>query len=127
MSQVELCIHKQPAAFRPLSMALREIVLAQSPLVHEQIKWGLPFFAAHRDLCYLNVPKGKHYVELCFIQGHKLSNAQGALHVAGRRWIHGLRFESLSDLDGDLVREVVQEALMVDEDVHRSGGKTYTK
>lgn len=81
------------------AIALRYIIKQALPQVEECVKWDLPFYMLHGNLCYINVRK--HTVELGLYRGVHLSNSNGLLQG-----------------DGKLIKHVV---LMPDEDIPKDG------
>ena len=78
------------------------------------MRFKIPFYDRKSWICYLNPTKdGK--VELAFTRGNELSNAQGLLQHRGRKQISGIVFGSLDDIPEQAIREVIHEALMLDD------------
>jgi len=118
MSPVEAYYQKLDPERRQLAYILRDIVLAASPQVTEKLAWGLPFFYAHSYLCYLN-PDKKGGLYLGFTRGNQLSNQQGILEMKGRKQIASISYRSVEDIDVAPLEEILQEALLVDEEFNK--------
>ncbi len=54
---------------------------------------------------------------MCFIRGYELSNAQGLLESKGRKQVLSIDFSSVSEIPKDAIREIINEALYLDETV----------
>lgn len=79
-----------------------------------KIRYKIPFYSRHSWICYLNPKKGGK-IELAFIRGNGLSNAQGLLQRNKRKQITGIEFQNLSDIPYQVVNEIIQEAILLDE------------
>lgn len=79
-----------------------------------KIRYKIPFYDHKSWICYLNPIKGGK-VELAFIRGNELSNKQGLLNAKERKQIAGIEFENLDSIPFDTVREIVLEAILLDE------------
>lgn len=102
---------EKKAPWRKELEALREILLSLP--VEETIKWGAPFYTSNGKNI-VGMAAFKNYVGLWFIQGallkdkqHKLINAQEGKTSAMRQW----RFSSIDELDEQLIKEYVLEAI----------------
>jgi hypothetical protein len=93
-----------------------------------KISYQIPFYYNRSWVCYLNpVPEGK--VELAFPRGNELSNDQGILMSNGRKQVKGVILEKTSDIPLEKIKEIVNEAILLDETVpysfkHPSSEKT---
>lgn len=56
-------------------------------------------------------------MELCFLRGNELSNAQGILDFKDRTQVSGIEWGNVSEIQEELVYEIIQEALLLDETV----------
>ena len=81
-----------------------------------KIRYRIPFYYSRSWICYLS-PKKDGGVELAFLRGNELSNSQGILDSKDRKQVSGIEYQSVKDIDFDLLLEVIQEALMLDETV----------
>lgn len=114
---VDLFIESQPADKQVLLQRLRSLILASAPYVEESIKWNIPFYSAHGLLCYLNpLPKG---VALGFCRGALLSNTGGLLRGKGAA-VRLFPLSAGAPLREDRIRELLQEALLLNQTLRRS-------
>lgn len=84
------------------------------PAIESKIRYRIPFYYQYSWICYLN-PQKKGGVELVFLRGKDMSNAQGILDFKGRKQVSGLMIKSHKDIDLKLVSELFAEALIIDE------------
>jgi hypothetical protein len=91
-------------------------ILAQHPGVTGKIRFKVPFYYRKSWICYLN-PLKNGGVELCFLRGNELSNEQDLLDAKGRKQVYGVEYRAAEDIRSTLLDEVLQEALLLDEEV----------
>ena len=107
---------------REIAFHLREVILAASPKIVEKWAWKTAFFYHHSYLCYFNTEKnGGLYIG--FTRGNLLSNQQGILQMKGRKQIASIHYQSLHDIHEAPLQEILQEAILVDEEWMRSKKK----
>lgn len=79
-----------------------------------KIRYKIPFFFNRSWICYLN-PVKPDGIELAFTRGNELSNIQGILDSKGRKQISGIVINSLDRINIQEIREIIQEAILLDE------------
>ncbi|MBI1192562.1 MAG: hypothetical protein GC205_05240 [Bacteroidetes bacterium] len=79
----------------------------------DKIRFRIPFYYGRTWICYMNPLKNGN-VELAFIRGHELSNAQGLLESKGRKQICGIELQQVSAIPVKALNEIVQEAILLD-------------
>lgn len=104
---------------RELMLYLHELLI-ENPGVVARIRYKIPFYDRNSWVCYLNPRKGDK-VELVFTSGSKLSNEQGLLESRGRKMVRGIEIGSIDSMPDQAVREVIAEALVLDEVMPYSG------
>ena len=80
----------------------------------DKLRYKIPFYDGKTWICYLNPKKGDK-IELVFLRGQELSNAQGLLNDKGRKMVSGIEFTSVAEIPIDAVNEIIQEAIYLDE------------
>lgn len=113
---------------------LRSLIRETEPRLQEKLSYGVPYFSHYRRVCFLwpsscipgcesrPVPvHGEVTLGLCY--GNLLSNAQGLLLKEGRKQVYVIRFSSLDQIDEHAVREIIQEAVLVDEEFKKNNKK----
>ncbi|MEQ9036385.1 MAG: DUF1801 domain-containing protein [Gracilimonas sp.] len=102
-------------------------LLTSFPTVSSAIKYRIPFYDQKTWVCYLN-PLKNGKVSLCFLRGYELSNEQGLLESKGRKQVLSVDFGSVDEIPKDTIREIINEALFLDEAVpYNPKGKSITK
>lgn len=114
---VDLFIESQQPDKQALLQRLRSLILDSAPHVEESIKWNIPFYSAHGLLCYLNPqPTG---IALGFCRGALLSNLGGLLQGSGKE-VRLLLCSSVTDVREKNIRELLQEALLLNQSLRRN-------
>jgi hypothetical protein len=114
MNASEKYIEDAPEKYRETLYVLREIILNSSPFIEEKIAYTVPFFKHFGMLCY--IAHGKRGVEVGFWRGNELSNEQGALTSDERKIVRSLVYQKVEDIDEQILMEVLQEAMMLNEE-----------
>ena len=112
-------IYQKEGEQQAILLTLHELITSL-PEISSRLRYKIPFYDRHSWICYLN-PVGKQGVELSFTRGNQLSNVQGLLRAKGRKQVRGILYEHRSDIDQDLLLEVLQEALLLDEEMPYRG------
>ena len=81
-----------------------------------RLQYNLPFYYRKSWICYL-FPTKKGTIELAFTRGNELSNSQGILKTTGRKLVSSIGFKNLEDIPVDLIKEVINEAVILDETI----------
>jgi hypothetical protein len=84
--------------------------------LNTKISYRIPFYYNRSWICYLNPIKGDG-IELAFPRGNELSNSKGILLDKGRKQVLGIDIFKLSDCPLNDVREIIHEAIFLDETV----------
>ncbi|MEL6593493.1 MAG: DUF1801 domain-containing protein [Bacteroidota bacterium] len=91
-------------------------LFAEEMELEAKIRYKVPFYFRHSWICYLN-PVKPEGIELVMLRGNELSNAQGLLEARGRKQVSGIIFTNVSEIQTDLIREILHEAIILDETV----------
>jgi hypothetical protein len=115
MDTVESFILEKTGVQRVLLQYFHRLLLEQ-PGVTAKIRYKIPFYYRKSWVCYLN-PVKNNGIELAFLRGNELSNEQQLLDFRGRKQVSGIIFYKLSEVPEEAVMEIIQEALLLDEEV----------
>ena len=110
LNAIDDFILKLPEEQRPMVDYLRTYIKSHDRGISERIAYGLPFFYYKKPLCYLNILKNG--VDLGFMDGNKLKHRQEFI-ADKRKRVRSLFFKWEEDVDLELVREVLAEAMAV--------------
>jgi uncharacterized protein YdhG (YjbR/CyaY superfamily) len=127
MEEVENLIAELPNDEKTIVKRLRSIILETEPRLQERLSYGVPYFFHHRRVCFLwpisLLPAGhklkseeentKVTFGLCY--GNLLSNEQGLLQLGNRKQVALIQYTSAKEINEQAVREIIQEAVLVDE------------
>lgn len=111
--QVELFIAEiADEQIQVTTQVAHDFILDLLPHAQASIKYDIPFYSIHKNICYLN-PQKDHLV-LGFYAGVHLSNAQGILQGDGKQVRH-IYLYTPEDVLREAVAEVLLEAATYDE------------
>jgi hypothetical protein len=99
-------------ALKPIAEAIREMVLAQSPEIKEELKWGMPNYTYDRLMAYIIFAKSR--VSLGFHKGSKIASAddRGILEGAGTFMRH-VKLTSLEKADWEYLAKLTRAAMQI--------------
>lgn len=112
MISIEDFIYNQTGETREVLLYLDELLMGYGLI--NKIRYRVPFYYQKSWICYLN-PLKKTGVEMAFIRGNELSNTQGLLDFNNRKQVAGISIVSLKDIPEQALRELITEALTLDE------------
>jgi hypothetical protein len=100
---------------------LRQVVLSTAPQFKEKISYGVPYFFLHSRVCYIwpaSVKPGpKSGVVFGFCRGQLLSDEYYPLERENRKEIATLTFHSLREIKPSILKKIMYEAIMVDQEI----------
>lgn len=101
---------------------LRKIIFACLPHVTEKLAYNVPFYKHHKNFCFIWPAsvlwgKTKSYagVRLGFTNGNLMQDETGYLDKGDRKQVYWKDFKSIKEIDIELVRSYIFEAIMIDE------------
>ncbi len=109
-SKVDTYVKKLPADTRAVVEALRRLIFAVAPHAHEDLKWGQPWYAGKKDVCY--IAAFKDHVNLGFARGAELPDPAARLEGTGKGMRH-VKIRSAKEIDA-AVKNLVREAFKLD-------------
>lgn len=115
MSPVEDFIYNYDGNQREIMLFLHNLLVSDFDL-RPKISYKIPFYYRKSWICYINPLKGEG-IEFAFTRGNELSNEQGLLEERGRQQVRGVIFKELSDIPYQTLREILQEAIILDEKI----------
>ncbi len=112
---IENFLYSKSGQQRAILLYLHQI-LAEELALGAKIRYKIPFYYHHSWICYLNPIKADG-IELAFLQGKYLSNAQGLIDMKDRKQVGGISIYKVEDIHRDTLYEIIQEALIIDEEM----------
>ena len=97
---------------------LRSLIFEEIPDVTEKLSYNVPFYSRKQRICYIwpaSIPWGNtplEGVQLGFSKGHLIDHP--AIEMGTRKEVGVLTFHKLNDIDEDLIRSLLLEALLID-------------
>lgn len=116
MSPVEDYIHACENINQRNILAVIHDLIRDIPGVTHKLRYNIPFYHRKSWICYMN-PIKKEGIELAFLRGNELSNEQGILNLKGRKQVAGIEIFAPKDIPLTAINEILQEALLLDEQV----------
>jgi|MDTD01.2.fsa_nt_gb hypothetical protein len=103
---------------------LYEVIQSTSPKFKTKLSYGVPYFSINYRVCFIwpsSSPLAieKEGVQLGFCKGILLANQQGLLDMGKRKEVAIINYTQANQINENLVREILFEAIEVDELVHR--------
>ncbi|MFI1770918.1 DUF1801 domain-containing protein [Thalassobellus citreus] len=101
MKPVEDYFLNQKEPFQSIMLYVRSVILSTLPEVEERYSYKIPFYnIGKKPMIYLNILKGKHYVDVAFVQGILLENDFPILKNDNKRkQVRSIQLRMLEDLD----------------------------
>ncbi len=113
--QISDYLYKLTSEQAGIVQCLHDLIM-ETPAIEVKRRWHLPFYYRKSWICYFNILKNGN-VEWAFTRGNELSNEDQWLEARGRKQIYSVNFASVQDIDLQLARVTLQEALLLDEHV----------
>ncbi|MEQ8336385.1 MAG: DUF1801 domain-containing protein [Cyclobacteriaceae bacterium] len=98
--------------------ALRNLILEEIPDVKEKLSYNVPFYSRKQRICHIwpaSIPWGNtpmDGVQLGFSKGYLIDHP--AIEMGNRKEVGVIKFHNLRDIKGDLIRSLLLEALLID-------------
>ncbi len=112
MKPIDNYFFNQKEPFQSIMLYVRSVILNTLPEVEERYSYKIPFYNYHKKpMVYLNVLKGKDYVDVCFVQGVLLEeNFPMLKNDNKRKQVRSVQLKSLEDLDHENFIELLHAA-----------------
>lgn len=101
--------------------ALRSMMFECIPDVKEKLSYNVPYYYRFSRVCFIwpgSVPWGKvpkEGVELGFCKGHLLADPS-YLNIENRKQVYIKTFYSIKEIDWSVTRQLIYEAVVIDEE-----------
>ena len=122
---VEEFLDYLPDAERKIVDYLREIIIECIPECKEKLSYNVPYFSKHSRICFIwpvSVPWGNvkmNGVQLGLCRGNLLQDDINYLEKGNRKQVYSKTFFKIEDIDVDLLRAYLFDAVEVDEEIKR--------
>lgn len=102
---------------------LRKLILHCIPECTEKLSYNVPFYKKYSNICFIwpsSVAWGDNMkqrgVRFGFSKGYLLTDEIGYLDKGSRKQVYWRDFYSIKDIDVDLLKAYIFEAVMIDEE-----------
>lgn len=101
MKPVDEYFINQKEPYQSIMLYVRSIILNTLPEIEERYSYRIPFYnIGKKPMIYLNILKGKDYVDVAFVQGVLLEKEFPILKNNNKRkQVRSIQLKSLEDLD----------------------------
>ncbi len=113
MSEVENLIYQFDNSQREILLFLHNMLTKEYGLT-DKITFKNPCYYNKSWICYLKSVRSES-IELAFLRGNELSNVQGILKSHGRKQLRSIEFSEIKEIPIESVKEILQEAILLDE------------
>lgn len=112
MKPVDEYFLNQKEPYQSIMLYVRDLILSALPESKERLSYKIPFYnIGKKPLLYLNILKGKDYVDVCFVQGVLLEKDFPVLKNDNKRkQVRSIQLKSLEDLDHENFIKLLQAA-----------------
>ncbi|WP_396601760.1 DUF1801 domain-containing protein [Algibacter sp. R77976] len=103
MKPVDEYFLNQKEPYQSIMLYVRAIILHALPEVEEKYSYKIPFYnIGKKPMVYLNILKGKDYVDVCFVQGILLEKDFSILKNDNKRkQVRSIQLKTLENLNQD--------------------------
>ena len=126
MNTLEDYIHACENVQQRAILTILHDLISEVPGIAFKLRYGIPFYYRKSWICYLN-PIKKTGIELAFLRGNELSNEQGILDFKGRKQVAGVNLYDPKEIPLIAINEILQEALLLDEQVKYASKRSKKK
>lgn len=112
-----------PEEERVVVRYLRRIILECIPNCTEKLSYNVPYYKGHTNICFAwpaSVLWGKTQtyegVRLGFVSGHLMYDDINYLEEGNRKYVRCRDFRSIDEIEEDVLRAYIYDALRVDEE-----------
>jgi len=111
---------------------LRKLILNDIPDCKEKLAYNIPFYYRHYRICYIwpaSIPWGgiKEGVALGFCQANEMALEDDFLKFSEKKVIASRTFKSLKDINAAKITQLLNEAVIVDDELARLKKKKPTR
>ncbi|MCB0439145.1 MAG: DUF1801 domain-containing protein [Mangrovimonas sp.] len=122
MKPVDNYFFNQKEPYQSIMLYVRGVILKTLPDVVERYSYKIPFYnIGKKPMLYLNILKGRNYVDVAFVQGILLEEKFPVLKNDNKRkQVRSLQVKSLEDFDELEFVELLKEAKSQIENSHKA-------
>lgn len=112
-----------PAQELAIVSVLRDLILEGIPNVREKLAYNVPYYYKNSRACFIwppSIPWGNTNikgVQLGFCNGYLMRDDLNYLEKGARKQVYWKEFTSISEIDADILKAYIYEAVAIDEQV----------
>ena len=112
MKPVDEYFYNQKEPYQSIMLYIRDVILRTLPDIIERYSYKIPFYnIGKKPMLYLNILKGKDYVDVAFVQGVLFENQFPSLkNDNNRKQVRSLQVKSLEEFNEHEFRAILLEA-----------------
>ncbi|AUP78306.1 DUF1801 domain-containing protein [Flavivirga eckloniae] len=112
MKPVDEYFLNQKEPFQSIMLYVRSVILNTLPEIEERYSYKIPFYnIGKKPMIYLNILKGKDYVDVAFVQGVLLEKQFPVLKNDNKRkQVRSIQLKTIEDLDHENFVALLHEA-----------------
>lgn len=112
MNPIDEYFLDQKEPYQSIMLYVRRVILNTLPEVEERYSYKIPFYnIGKKPMIYLNILKGKDYVDVAFVQGILLEKQFPVLKDDNKRkQVRSIQLKTLEDLDQENFMELLHAA-----------------
>ena len=101
MKPVDRYFYEQKEPYQSIMLYVRSVILKTLPNVIERYSYGIPFYnIGKKPMLYLNILKGKNYVDVAFVHGVVFEKDFPVLKNENKRkQVRSIQLNAIEDLD----------------------------
>ena len=101
MKPVDQYFYEQKEPYQSIMLYVRSVILKTLPNVIERYSYGIPFYnIGKKPMLYLNILKGKNYVDVAFVHGVVFEKDFPVLKNENKRkQVRSIQLNTIEDLD----------------------------
>ena len=113
MKPIDEYFLSQNEPYQSIMLYVRRVILNTLPEVEERYSYKIPFYnIGKKPMIYLNILKGKDYVDVAFVQGILLEEQFPVLKDDNKRkQVRSIQLKTLEDLDQENFVKLLQAAV----------------
>ena len=123
MPTIDEFFYDLPPDEKALCELCRHLILSAADF-EEKFSYGVPFYFRYARVCCIwpaSSPGGpRHGMFIGFYRGNLLSNEQGIIEMGNRKRYGLIRYRDAKDINREVLLEILQEAILLDEDIWRA-------
>lgn len=105
-------IYNQKDSQHELFLQLHSFIMEYEGM-RADIKYKIPFYSIAKPICYIS-PLKRGGVEVVFWNALKMKNSLPLLDLKKRKWMAGITYNSIDEVDFELLDSIIQEAILHD-------------